>query len=296
MSEYVVCNLCGFDDVKKKPFHSKMLRLPQGFHVVSCRKCGLRYLSPRPTAEEYIEHYSVVSHYQPESYLSRMSRQISFFNRRLDEIEALGLNPGAILEVGCAAGIFLHTANMRGWKPIGLEISPSLAQYARDHFNLNVLNIDDVRKANFKDEQFDLIYASNIIEHLTDPKAFLQEAYRVLKPKGILFVEVPNQFRHLREKIKIFFYVLFPRNFVDKLLPPPIDSLHHCYFFSPKTIEKVIRKSCFEILSISTYTPDYFRDKSILKRWGGMFSYKVIDNVSIIFKRGLCIKVFANKA
>jgi 2-polyprenyl-3-methyl-5-hydroxy-6-metoxy-1,4-benzoquinol methylase len=295
MPESVSCNLCGSLDTKRLKSHSKMFRLPEGFHIVSCKKCGLRYLSPRPTPEEYAAHYAGAPHYSPDSYQDRIKGRTSFYEERLNEFEAMGLKPGTILEVGCATGHFLNTARQRGWKPTGIEISTAMADYGREKFHLNIININDIREANFDEGQFDVVYASNVLEHLPDPISFLSEVNRILKPEGIIFAEVPNQFRHLREMIKVMAYVFLPENIAHRMLPLPHDSIHHCYFFSPSALEKMLTKSGFETISLSSYTPAYFRERFPLRRWGGLLLFRLLDNISNAARRGLLIKVFARK-
>jgi ubiquinone/menaquinone biosynthesis C-methylase UbiE len=44
----------------------------------------------------------------------------------------------------------------------------------------------------FADKEFDIVYAANVLEHVTSPQEVLTEAVRVLKPGGILHMEIPN--------------------------------------------------------------------------------------------------------
>ncbi|MEM4247194.1 MAG: methyltransferase domain-containing protein [Candidatus Woesearchaeota archaeon] len=46
----------------------------------------------------------------------------------------------------------------------------------------------------FKDESFDFILASAIMEHLDDDIAFLKECHRLLKKRGKILISVPHQF------------------------------------------------------------------------------------------------------
>jgi SAM-dependent methyltransferase len=55
----------------------------------------------------------------------------------------------------------------------------------------------------FEDESYDLVFSTQVIEHLTEPQQMVNECYRVLKPKGVLILtgpfywplhEIPNDF------------------------------------------------------------------------------------------------------
>ena len=59
--------------------------------------------------------------------------------------------------------------------------------------NINY-QICDANILPYKSETFDLIYSSNLLEHLLDPKLSLNEMHRVLKNEGIMIHIIPNQF------------------------------------------------------------------------------------------------------
>jgi SAM-dependent methyltransferase len=44
----------------------------------------------------------------------------------------------------------------------------------------------------FADESFDIVYSANVLEHTENPEKVLQEAMRVLRPDGLLYMEMPN--------------------------------------------------------------------------------------------------------
>ncbi len=49
----------------------------------------------------------------------------------------------------------------------------------------------------FSDNYFDLAYSDFVLEHIEDPKQFLQEVYRVLKPGGSFFFRAPNKYHYV---------------------------------------------------------------------------------------------------
>src|SRR5262245_3503444 len=115
-SEHVPCNLCGADD--PEPTLDK-----HGFTIVRCRRCGLAYVTPRPTAAELIALYSDEKYYRNlnaspfgyPDYLGERWLLERLVVRRLDEIEARVGRPGRMLDVGCATGVLVEAAGRRGW-------------------------------------------------------------------------------------------------------------------------------------------------------------------------------------
>ncbi len=98
-----------------------------------------------------------------------------------------------VLEIGPGRGEFAEECAARKWRYFGIEISKSM---------LNILKKKNVRTIEhrvppipFKDETFDLIHASQIIEHFLNYdkfNLFLKECHRTLKKSGILSIVCPN--------------------------------------------------------------------------------------------------------
>lgn len=107
-----------------------------------------------------------------------------------------------ILEIGSGAGMLVvrgrthHGLDIQGVEPSGVEFSGSIA-VCRRLLAHHGLPADVVREGHgealpFADETFDLVYSSNVLEHVDDPEKTLDEALRVLKPGGLLLCVVPN--------------------------------------------------------------------------------------------------------
>ncbi len=100
---------------------------------------------------------------------------------------------GRLLDVGCGLGFFVKRAGAcAGWEAVGYEISPDAVRYARERLGLENVCCGRVEGASLPDGSFDLITLWDVIEHLPEPDALLQELARLLAPGGILFLHTPN--------------------------------------------------------------------------------------------------------
>ncbi len=105
---------------------------------------------------------------------------------------ANGFRFQSILDVGCGDGRFTkvfasacHCNNI-----VGIDVSKRLAKRANSLFPAFVATSDSGLP--FRDEEFDGILCSELIEHLFDPDRLLTEIFRVLASDGVLFLTTPN--------------------------------------------------------------------------------------------------------
>lgn len=97
---------------------------------------------------------------------------------------------GKILDVGCGQGTALEWFTKEGFLPIGIstnqeDIDVCVAAGFRARFaDQNDLGL-------YCNEYFDCIWARHVLEHSVAPFWTLHEFNRVLKPDGVLYVEVP---------------------------------------------------------------------------------------------------------
>lgn len=102
------------------------------------------------------------------------------------------LNPESLVDVGCGDGELLF----RYLKKIprefyGVEGSPPLREQAEKR-GIKVFNYDLNGRWPFEDCKFDVVFSSQVIEHLHNTRLFVQEAYRVLKPGGTAIIASEN--------------------------------------------------------------------------------------------------------
>jgi 2-polyprenyl-3-methyl-5-hydroxy-6-metoxy-1,4-benzoquinol methylase len=115
------------------------------------------------------------------------------FNARdaLGRIGRLRPPPGRLLDVGCGWGFFLAEARACGWEPFGLEPLPGPAIHARVAAGATVV-ADTLRDNTFARETFDVVTSFQVFEHLPDPADVLAKIVGLLRPGGLVLIEVPN--------------------------------------------------------------------------------------------------------
>lgn len=95
-----------------------------------------------------------------------------------------------LLEPGCGRGEHLRLFKELGLDVYGLDLSPEAPSLAKD-LNISVCDLE-LESLPYPDNHFDVIYSKSFLEHLREPSTFLKEAYRVLKPGGLLLSMVPD--------------------------------------------------------------------------------------------------------
>ena len=155
------------------------------FEILSCKECASLYTSTFPAQSDEQDY---------DSYYTEANLQVpEFTHKRLDEIVA-GFESyrgeGRLLEVGFGAGNFLKAAARAGWKAQGVEISHTACEHSRaEGFEVFC---GELAHANYQENSFDVVIASELLEHIPEPAIILKEIARILRPGGLLWATTPN--------------------------------------------------------------------------------------------------------
>lgn len=96
---------------------------------------------------------------------------------------------GDVLDIGCGAGNMIHHLSRYGHvKGVEIDARPVAMALARGY---DVRQGDATRGIPFPDASFDLVTVLDVIEHVDADEAILREAYRVLRPNGVLAITTP---------------------------------------------------------------------------------------------------------
>ncbi|GAA2088215.1 hypothetical protein GCM10009801_51700 [Streptomyces albiaxialis] len=106
---------------------------------------------------------------------------------------ALGSTPGTILDIGCGDGTAAATASrtLHRHRIVGVDWSQDALRRASDHLTAVRGELSEPGLP-FRTGSADAVLFSEVIEHLVDPDAALDELHRVLRPGGHLLLSTPN--------------------------------------------------------------------------------------------------------
>ena len=241
----VSCNLCGYHDATvlfpatdkqiggadtfscTSPGHGEYYR------VVRCKRCGLRFSSPRPTAEALQAEYQQV---EDPMYEQELDGRFITFRRNLKLVETF-CKSGKMLDIGAGMGVFLHLAKLNGWHVNGIEPSNWSTQKASELYGLQ-LNVGGYLLAPKLYSQLDVVTMWDVIEHVGDPLEALQICHQILKPGGALLLSTVDAGS------------LYAR-IMGRAWPWLMKM--HLYYFDRGTMAAYLQKAGFQTLQIRTY-------------------------------------------
>lgn len=169
----------------------------------------------------------------------------------LDEFSVLVGKNNTVLDAGCASGRDTNLLRLRGLNPIGLDLSTSLLDIARQRYPDLKFVEGNFLKLPFPNHSFGGVWAHACLLHLETTKDVikaLKEFNRVLKPNGIIHVFVKQQLG--KDKTSIV---------SDKL------SSHVRFFqwFTKDEMNNLMKKTQFTILKIEDNIPDLSRRSEV---------------------------------
>lgn len=105
---------------------------------------------------------------------------------------AVALEPDSLLDVGCGDGSLLFRYFKQPPREFyGVEGAPQ-AKIEAEKRGIKVVSYDLNGRWPFEDGKFDVVFSSQVIEHLHNTRLFVEEAYRVLKPGGTAIIASEN--------------------------------------------------------------------------------------------------------
>ena len=141
-------------------------------------------------------------------------------------------SPARALDVGCGHGGFVAVLRSLGFDATGLELSPSVVEFARATFGIpvEVGRLED--RLEITSSSIDLLVLMDVLEHLPDPLTTMRRAADVLRPDGLIFFQTPSYpesstLAELKERDDLFLRMLVPE---------------HLYLFSRSSVQRLLQE------------------------------------------------------
>lgn len=145
---------------------------------------------------------------------------------------------GRLLDVGVGRGEVLIAAKDRDWDVEGVEPSESFADYAKERIGVKIWR-HPVENATIPSNSFDVVILGAVLEHLYNPDLVMRKVAEILRPGGLLYVDVPNE-GGLYFRVGNIYQRLRGRDWCVNLAPT--FSPFHVFGFGPKSLRKLLKK------------------------------------------------------
>lgn len=234
----VACPACGQQG--REPLFQK-----RSLHYVRCAACATMYVSPRPTENLLAEYYQTSENYKfwsshifPASEAARRTKiVVPRVDRLLALCERFEVGRRSFMEIGAGFGTFCEElVSRRSFdRVVAVEPTPSLASSCLSRG----LEVIESRCENLPESisEVDALASFEVIEHLFEPRAFVEACRKRLRPGGMLVLTCPNS-----------------DGFEIASLGPLSDSVdaEHLNYFNPASLKLLLESMGFRVVEAST--------------------------------------------
>ncbi len=147
------------------------------------------------------------------------------------------------LDIGCRDGYWSERLKAKGYEVSALDLEPKYTG-ALEHNVENGLP--------FEDKSFDLVWCSEVMEHLHEPKFLLDEIERVLKQNGLAVLTTPNSAWWFYHIVRLWGWT--PKN---------LQNLDHKQFFKEKDLRK-LADNRYDIIGYFPYAIRFYPIRSLV--------------------------------
>ena len=195
------------------------------------------------------------------------------------ELLKMAGNGKRVLEVGPGAGHVTKQLTQQGCTVTCIEKDKNMSDMAKDfcaHMIVGDIESNTIGRQLFT-EQFDVITFGDVLEHLRDPVAVLNNLRPLIAPAGYLVASIPNvAHRSLRLSLLFGEFDYADMGLLDRT---------HLRFFTIRTIEKMMNESGFRIVDMVRIRDASLMDP-LLRRTASWGQRVVLEMVKVLF-RGL---------
>lgn len=171
------------------------------------------------------------------------------------------LRGARVADVGCGGGLLSESLARAGARVIGIDLGEKVIEVARLHLHESNLEIDyrvqsSAELAAAEPAGFDAVCCMELIEHVPDPAALVNDLAAMLKPGGRLFMSTINR------TPAAFGAAIVGAEYVMKMLPR--GTHHYAQFLKPSELAKLLRHAGLDLEDVSGLAYNPFNRKAWL--------------------------------
>ncbi len=231
---------------------NKVLQRHEQSRLLECLACHIQFWFPmKQPGKEWYEKSDI---YGGRAFGANKRRVYWNHQQLLDE----PLAKGDLIDIGCGTGSFLAAAQQKGYSITGIDFDAEAVEKTRAVTGCNRVFVTSVEEFLAESPQrFDVASFFEVLEHLEDPRAFLLQVKKLLKPGGHIGVTVPNRKR-------------WPRvlNLAGVDLPP-----HHLTRWDTASLKATLEQCGFEVVTLREQSMD---TQSVLSCLFWMLPYRIL--------------------
>jgi 2-polyprenyl-3-methyl-5-hydroxy-6-metoxy-1,4-benzoquinol methylase len=175
------CLFCNSESFTSSPFEDTLFN-DKRFEYKTCTSCQLVQVDPLPTLQDLTKMYAM------DYYGLKKVHPSNEYDTIFSQIKQLG-DFKSVLDFGCGGCRFLVNAMDKGYEVTGVDFGNELIKNLENAYPQ--ARFQEIETFYTQNDYYDVIFVSNVFEHLTNPVEILHKLAQRLKPNGILVVDGP---------------------------------------------------------------------------------------------------------
>lgn len=209
--------------------HARSAGQKNGYALWRCDDCGTIAVNPFPSLTELAEFYK--SYVGTTDYTAKKKRKIQRSKKRIWRLRRMTKGRD-FLDVGCNYGFAVVAASELGLNAHGIDIDSTAIAACKTNFaDKGTFDYRTVQDHAASGATADIIYTSEVIEHVPDPDGFVAALAKILRPGGVLYLTTPDG-GHFR----------VPKQFDqwEQVIPP-----EHLLYFTRRGLRAMLQRHGF---------------------------------------------------
>lgn len=200
----------------------------QNHIAYKCGDCRSVYIFPHVSEEMTLEMYNSTIERATREFRTRFKKKMRRSRKRARRLKTY-TKGNRFLDVGSNVGFMVESAREAGFIATGIELDQNYVKIATTNFPQNTFINDLIENITNTDGGYDMVYCSEVIEHIPEPRAFAKALTNQVAPGGYLYITTPD-ITHWRTPSDIRTW--------DAFCPPA-----HCVYFTPQSLKELFEQN-----------------------------------------------------